>query len=433
MKIIILAGGKGTRLWPMSRKTSPKQFLKLNNKTLFKKTLKRCLLLEKPENIFVSTNKDYSFLVQKEFKNANLIIEPFSKNTGPAILYALKKLNLKNNELVLVCPSDHFITPDSEFVKSINKAKEIAKSNHIVTFGIKPTSPETGYGYIKIKPNQFKVEKFTEKPNLKTAQDFLNKGNYYWNSGIFLFPVDLIMQEFEKYAKDLLEKTESISIDKAVIEKSDKIAMLPATFNWSDVGSWNSFYKTQAKDKNNNTILGNTILHNTKDSLILGNSRLVACIGLKNITVIETEDAVLVANKDDSEKVKQIVENLEKQNKREAYEGVRTLRPWGSYEIIGEGKDYKVKKIIVEPKKRLSLQSHNHRSENWVVIQGKAKITLNNNEYILKKGEAFFIPKKARHRLENIGDILLKVIEVQNGDYLGEDDITRYEDDFNRK
>jgi mannose-1-phosphate guanylyltransferase/mannose-6-phosphate isomerase len=433
MKIIILAGGKGTRLWPMSRKTSPKQFLKLNSKTLFKKTLKRCLLLEKPENIFVSTNKDYSFLVQKEFKNANLIIEPFSKNTGPAILYALKKLNLKNNELVLVCPSDHFITPDSEFVKSINKAKEIAKSNHIVTFGIKPTSPETGYGYIKIKPNQFKVQKFTEKPNLKTAQDFLNKGNYYWNSGIFLFPVDLIMQEFEKYAKDLLEKTEPISIDKAVIEKSDKIAMLPATFNWSDVGSWNSFYKTQAKDKNNNTTLGNTILHNTKDSLILGNSRLIACIGLKNITVIETEDAVLVANKDDSEKVKQIVENLEKQNKREAYEGVKTLRPWGSYEIIGEGKDYKVKKIIVEPKKRLSLQSHNHRSENWVVIQGKAKITLNNNEYILKKGEAFFIPKKARHRLENIGDILLKVIEVQNGDYLGEDDITRYEDDFNRK
>lgn len=433
MKIIILAGGKGTRLWPMSRKTSPKQFLKLNNKTLFKKTLERCLLLEKPENIFVSTNKDYSFLVQKEFKNANLIIEPFSKNTGPAILYALKKLNLKNNELVLVCPSDHFITPDSEFVKSINKAKEIAKSNHIVTFGIKPTSPETGYGYIKIKPNQFKVQKFTEKPNLKTAQDFLNKGNYYWNSGIFLFPVNLIMQEFEKYAKDLLEKTESISIDKAVIEKSDKIAMLPATFNWSDVGSWNSFYKTQAKDKNNNTILGNTILHNTKDSLILGNSRLVACVGLKNITVIETEDAVLVANKDDSEEVKQIVENLEKQNKREAYEGVKTLRPWGSYEIIGEGKDYKVKKIIVEPKKRLSLQSHNHRSENWVVIQGKAKITLNNNEYILKKGEAFFIPKKARHRLENIGDILLKVIEVQNGDYLGEDDITRYEDDFNRK
>lgn len=433
MKIIILAGGKGTRLWPMSRKTSPKQFLKLNNKTLFKKTLERCLLLEKPENIFVSTNKDYSFLVQKEFKNANLIIEPFSKNTGPAILYALKKLNLKNNELVLVCPSDHFITPDSEFVKSINKAKEIAKSNHIVTFGIKPTSPETGYGYIKIKLNQFKVEKFTEKPNLKTAQDFLNKGNYYWNSGIFLFPVNLIMQEFEKYAKDLLEKTESISIDKAVIEKSDKIAMLPATFNWSDVGSWNSFYKTQAKDKNNNTILGNTILHNTKDSLILGNSRLIACIGLKNITVIETEDAVLVANKDDSEKVKKIVEDLEKQNKREAYEGVRTLRPWGSYEIIGEGKDYKVKKIIVEPKKRLSLQSHNHRSENWVVIQGKAKVTLNNNEYILKKGEAFFIPKKAKHRLENTGDILLKVIEVQNGDYLGEDDITRYEDDFNRK
>lgn len=433
MKIIILAGGKGTRLWPMSRKTSPKQFLKLNNKTLFKKTLERCLLLEKPENIFVSTNKDYSFLVQKEFKNANLIIEPFSKNTGPAILYALKKLNLKNNELVLVCPSDHFITPDSEFVKSINKAKEIAKSNHIVTFGIKPTSPETGYGYIKIKPNQFKVQKFTEKPNLKTAQDFLNKGNYYWNSGIFLFPVNLIMQEFEKYAKDLLEKTESISIDKAVIEKSDKIAMLPATFNWSDVGSWNSFYKTQAKDKNNNTTLGNTILHNTKDSLILGNSRLIACIGLKNITVIETEDAVLVANKDDSEKVKQIVENLEKQNKREAYEGVKTLRPWGSYEIIGEGKDYKVKKIIVEPKKRLSLQSHNHRSENWVVIQGKAKVTLNNNEYILKKGEAFFIPKKAKHRLENTGDILLKVIEVQNGDYLGEDDITRYEDDFNRK
>ncbi len=430
MKIIILAGGQGTRLWPMSRKNFPKQFLKIKNKTLFQETVNRCLLLEKEENIFISTTKDYARLVKEELKgtNINIIIEPFSRNTGPAILYVLNNLKAKDHELILVCPSDHFIAPENEFVKTIEKAKKSARNNQIITFGIKPLSPETGYGYIetkdslKNKDGSFKVLNFIEKPDLKKAQALLSKGNYYWNSGIFLFPYKLMLHEFETHAKDLIKEKTSISIDKAVIEKSSKIATIKANFNWSDVGSWNSFYKIQKKDKNNNVILGNAIIHDTKDSLILGKSRLIACLGLKDVAVIETSDAVLVTPKNRSEEVKQLVHNLE----------LETIRPWGSYEILKQEKGSKIKKIIVSPKKRLSLQSHNHRAEHWIVIKGKAKVTLNENEYFLKKGEYFFIPKKAKHRLENQETYPLEIIEVQEGDYLEEDDIIRYEDDFNR-
>ncbi|MGI6340587.1 MAG: sugar phosphate nucleotidyltransferase [Minisyncoccales bacterium] len=450
MKIIILAGGKGTRLWPMSRKTLPKQFLKINNKTLFRKTVDRCLLIEKPENIFISTNKDYSFLAEKELKGTeikkeNIIIEPFSKNTGPAILFAIKELKIRENELILVCPSDHFITPDDEFAKDVKKAEQISSLNNIVTFGIKPLSPETGYGYIETKKSllktnkngveYYKVENFIEKPNLEKAQKLLESGNYYWNSGIFLFPFKLMMEEFEKHAKNLIddfEKIEPISIDKAVIEKSNKIVTIPVKFNWSDVGSWNSFYKTQKKDNEGNVLIGNTLARDTKNSLILGNNRLVTCFGLENIAIVETEDVVLVAPKNRSEEVKLLVEDLEKRNKKEVFEGIKTIRPWGSYTIIEEGNGYKIKKIIVDPKKRLSLQAHNHRSEHWVVIQGNAKIILDNEECYLKKGESLFVPKKAKHRLENPHHSFLEIIEVQNGDYLGEDDIIRYEDDYGR-
>lgn len=450
MKIIILAGGKGTRLWPMSRKTFPKQFLKLNDKTLFRKTVDRCLLFAKPEDIYISTNKDYYFLAERELdgteiKKENIIIEPFSKNTGPAILFAIKEIKAKDNELILVCPSDHFIMTDDDFAQDVKKAEEIAALNYIVTFGIKPLLPETGYGYIETKESllkivkngieYYKVENFIEKPNLEKAQELIESGNYYWNSGIFLFPFKLMIQEFEKHAKDLfndLKETEPISIDKAVIEKSDKIVTIPAKFNWSDVGSWNSFYKTQEKDNQGNVFIGNTLARDTKNSLILANNRLVTCFGLENITIVETEDVVLVAPKDRSEEVKLLVEDLEKRNKTEVFEGVKTIRPWGYFIIMGEGKDYKIKKIMVNPKKRLSLQSHNHRSEHWVVIQGNAKVILDNKEYFLKKGESLFVPQKIKHRLENPYDNPLEIIEVQNGDYLGEDDIIRFEDDYNR-
>lgn len=450
MKVIILAGGRGTRLWPMSRKTYPKQFLKLTDKTLFRKTIDRCLLVARPEDIFISTNQDYYFLVEKELEETeinkeNIIIEPFSKNTGPAILFAINEISAKDDELILVCPSDHFISPNEDFAQDVKRAEQVAALGYIVTFGIKPLLPETGYGYIETKQSLLKktengvlyynVENFIEKPNLKKAQELIESGDYYWNSGIFLFPFRLMMQEFEKNAKDLIidfENIEPISIDKAVIEKSDKIATTPVDFNWSDVGSWNSFYKTQEKDTEGNVLIGNILARDTKNSLILGNNRLVTCFGLENIAIVETEDVVLVAPKDRSEEVKLLVEDLEKRNKVEAFEGVKTVRPWGHFIIMGEEEDYKVKKIMVNPKKRLSLQSHNHRSEHWVVIQGSAKIVLDDKEYFLKKGESFFVPQKAKHRLENPYNVPLEIIEVQNGDYLGEDDIIRYEDDYNR-
>ncbi len=456
MKIIVLAGGKGTRLWPMSRKTFPKQFMPMKGGTLFRQTVNRCLLIEKTKNIFVSTNQDYLHLVEEGLsgtgiKKDNIIVEPSAKNTGPAILFALKelkKLKAKDDELVFVCPSDHFITPEDEFVKDIQKAQKISSSGHIVTFGIKPNSPEIGYGYIGAKRsslsvegnkiNFHQVESFIEKPCLEKAQELLKSGKYYWNSGMFLFPMGLMMKEFKDSAPDLIkdisnfDKIRSVSIDNAVIEKSDKIATVPAGFRWSDVGSWESFHQTQEKDRDGNVITGNVLMNDVKNSLIMGNNRLVACFGLENITIIETGDAVFVAPKNRSQEVKSLVENLEKNNKREAYEGLKTNRPWGNYIILGEGEKYKIKKIAVHPKKRLSLQSHKFRSEHWVVIEGKAKVTVNDKDYLLKKGESFFVPLKARHRLENPSSQPLEIIEVQNGNYLGEDDIVRFDDDYGR-
>lgn len=451
MKIIILAGGKGTRLWPVSRKTFPKQFLPLKDKTLFRQTVDRCLLIEEPKNIFISTNQDYSFYVEKELKGTkisqkNIIIEPFAKNTGPAILFALEKIKNKKNDLVFVCPSDHYIFPPARFVQDIEKAKKIASLNYLVTFGIKPLSPETGYGYIKarekfslIEKNKFyQVERFLEKPCLKRAKEFLKSKNYYWNSGMFLFPYNLIMEEFDRNAPDLIfnlhdfENINSISFDKAVVEKSNKVATVPVSFAWSDVGSWESFHQTQQKDKKGNVVIGNVLTDQVSDSLVLGSNRLVACFGLKKMTVIETSDAVFVAPKNKSQEVKGLVEELEKNNQKEAYQGLKTDRPWGSYIILEEGVEYKIKRIIVNPKKRLSLQSHKQRSEHWVVIKGKAKVTVADQVIVLKKGESTFIPKKTKHRLENTSKEPLEIIEVQNGSYLGEDDITRYEDDFKR-
>lgn len=444
MKIVILAGGKGARLWPVSRRTFPKQFLPIKEKTLFRQTVERCLLLESPRNIFISTNQNYSFYVERELKRTkiskkNIIIEPFSKNTGPAVLYALNKIQGKKNELIFICPSDHYIFPDKKFIKDVEKAQKIASLNYIVTFGIKPLSPETGYGYIKAKNSflkienerYYQVEKFMEKPCLRKAKDFLRSKNYYWNSGIFLFPYNLIMEEFNRFVFNIgdLANIKPVSFDKAIVEKSNKVATIPATFCWSDVGSWESFYQAQKKDNQENVIIGNVLAHDLKNSLVLGNNRLVVCYGLKNMAVIETDDAVFVSPKKKSQEVKSLVEELERNNKKEAYEGLKKDHPWGSCIALGEGKGYKIKRVIINSKKILRLQSHKLRSEHWVVVKGKAKITINNKKIILKKGESAFVPKQAKHRLENpSGKDVLEIIEVQNGSYLGEDDIVRYEE-----
>ncbi|MDD4661884.1 MAG: mannose-1-phosphate guanylyltransferase/mannose-6-phosphate isomerase [Candidatus Pacebacteria bacterium] len=446
MKIIILAGGKGTRLWPMSKSNFPKQFLSINGKSLFKKTLERCLLLEKKENIYISTSNDYSVFVEEElkdlkFKKENIIIEPFSRNTGPAILFALKKIETKKDELVLVCPSDHFIETNEEFVRTIKKAKKVASLNNIVTLGIKPTKPETGYGYIETKKSllqkgeYFKVEKFIEKPNQAKAKKLIASKEYYWNSGIFVFPLKLMLAEFaSKTDIDLnnFKNVESISIDKAVIEKSKNIATIIADFRWSDVGSWDSFYENQEKDKNNNVFIGENLSFDMKNSLVISNNRPIACFGLKDTFIIETKEVVFVGPKNRSQEVKLLVEDLEKKKQNNILEGSKNIRPWGSYTIVEEKENYKIKEIIVNPKKRISLQKHEYRSEHWVVIEGKAKVTLENKEYYLNKEESFFVPKQKKHRLENPFNKPLKIVEVQNGSYLGEDDIVRFDDDFGR-
>lgn len=454
MKIIILAGGKGTRLWPLSRETFPKQFLLLGEKSLFHQTVERCLLMARPKDIFVSTNSNYSFYVKEGLKGTgisekNIIVEPSPRNTGPAILFVLKELKerfkTKKDEIIFVCPSDHHIYPPSTFVQFVKKAERVAKIGNIVTFGIKPTGPETGYGYIKkiqnpkskIK-NHFKVEKFVEKPSLKKAKEYLDEGNYFWNSGMFMFPFELMIREFREKAPkifenvDNFEKIEAIPIDKAVIEKSDKVVVVPVDFQWSDIGSWEAFHQIQEKDDKGNVAIGNVLVQDTKNSLILGDHRLVACLGLKDLMVVETDDAVFVAPKKKAQQVKNLVEELKKQNKKEAWEGLKIYRPWGSYTIWGEGENYRIKKVVVNPKEKLSLQLHNHRSEHWVVVRGKAKVKIGQKTYFLKKGESTFVPPKTKHRLENPTKKILEIIEVQNGDYLGEDDIVRFEDRYGR-
>lgn len=460
MKILILAGGKGTKLWPLSRESFPKQFLLLGEKSLFRQTLERCLLVCQPRDIFISTNNNYYFYVKEGLKGTgikekNIIVEPLAKNTGPAILFALKELKerfkTKNDEIIFVYPSDHFISSSRKFAKFIKRAEKIAKIGNIVTFGIKPTAPETGYGYIgtkkslntqKRRTSHYLVEDFVEKPKKSKAKEFLKAGNYFWNSGMFMFPLELMIEEFKLRApkifenivnsEDNFEKIESIPVDKAVIEKSDKVVVIAVDFQWSDIGSWDTFHQIQEKDGKGNVVIGNVLTYDTENSLILGDHRLVACIGLKDLMVVETNDAVFVAPKRKAQEVKKLVEELKKRNKREAWEGLKIYRPWGSYTICGEGENYKIKKVVVNPKEKLSLQFHNHRSEHWVVVKGEAKVIIGKKQFFLKKGESTFVPQKTKHRLENPTKKILEIIEVQNGDYLGEDDIVRFDDKYKR-
>ena len=455
MKVLILAGGKGTRLWPLSRETFPKQFLLLGEKSLFHQTIERCLLVAKPKDIFISTNNNYYFYVKDGLKGIgisekNIISEPMAKNTGPAILFALKelkeKLKTKDDEIIFICPSDHYIFPKNEFVKTIKRAGKIAKMGNIVLFGIKPTKPETGYGYIKKSQetklksqSYYQVEKFIEKPSLRKVKEFIKTGNYFWNLGMFMFSLGLIWQEYKEKAPEIFEninnfeKIKAAPIDKAIIEKSKKVVVIPADFQWSDIGSWEAFHQTQKKDKNGNVIIGNALIRETKNSLIFGSHRLVACLGLRNLIVLETDDAVFVASKKRAQEVKNLVEELKKQNKKEAWEGLKIYRPWGSYVVCGEAENYKIKKIVVNPNGKLSLQLHQKRSEHWVVVNGKAKVKIGDREYVLKKGESIFVPKKTKHRLENPFKKPLEIIEVQQGKYLSEDDIVRFEDCYGRK
>ncbi len=467
MKFIVLAGGSGTRLWPLSRKDFPKQFLKIqlskydSNESFFQRTLRR--LLKYPEaEIFVVTNEKYKFYTLgqiEEIKNyskdkIHIIIEPNQKNTAPAIAFAIREAINKASSLdetFLICPSDHLIHPDEEFLKYIALADNLAKEGYIVTFGILPTRAETGFGYIKVKEvdkGQFYfVEKFVEKPDEETAKKYLLEGNYYWNSGIFAFNANSIINEFNLYLPDLAElfhvpaekveeffnRLPDISIDYAVMEKTKKGVLIPLKILWSDVGSWDSLYEIMEKDEMGNALNANSVNLNTTNSLIIGNKRLTTTIGVEDLVIIETEDALLVAKKGECQKVKKLFNILSERGFRQVQEHVTSYRPWGFYTLLERDLRYKIKKITVNPGASLSLQMHHHRSEHWIVVKGTAKVKIADKEFFVHENESIYVPKSTLHRLENPGKIPLEIIEVQVGEYVEEDDIKRFEDLYGRQ
>ncbi|GAB4283480.1 MAG: mannose-1-phosphate guanylyltransferase/mannose-6-phosphate isomerase [Candidatus Rifleibacteriota bacterium] len=467
MKIAILAGGSGTRLWPLSRQAYPKQFLKIGNDyTLLQKTAIRSLKNAAAHDLMVISNSDYRFLIRDQLAEAgikigkNIILEPQGRNTAPAIglaaAFARDVLGSSDDEVVFVCPSDHLISPEDRFASYVGEAEKLAREGYIVTFGVNPTRPETGYGYIKEGPGidcsglshkAKKVARFVEKPDLETAQSYLLEGGYYYNSGMFAFSLKTIFEELNKYAPEIkvlldkgfdyaienFAKMPKISIDYAIMEKSDRVAVLPMDVMWSDVGSWDSFFDVMDKDEGNNVKTGDIIDIETKNSFIHAGNRLVATIGLQDLIIVDTADALLVANRNQSQKVKEVVEKL-KASGREALTTFHTTvaRPWGSFTTLEEGQRYKIKRIQVLPGEWLSLQRHSHRSEHWVVVKGTATVRVDDKEIFLHENESVYVPKSSKHRLGNTGKIPVEIIEVQVGEYVGEDDIERFDDIYQR-
>lgn len=459
MKCIILAGGSGERLWPISRSASPKSLLKLNDeKTLLQNTYEIVSGLVLEKNIVTTTNvrllNDTKLQLMALCKNPIVIAEPMSKNTAGAVAAALTYLEGKKDDTVVILPCDFSINDKEKFIEAIENAKLCAKNNYIVALGVKPTYPEVGFGYIKagekIK-NGKKVEKFVEKPSLEVATFFVKDGNYFWNSGIFVSKISVLKKAIEQYApetcagfsKDMFdennkikyeyfENIKKISLDYAVIEKAENIAFVELDTDWVDNGSWQAIYSNSNKDSKENVVQGNVILDKVSDSLVYSSKELVAVAGMKNVIVVETEDAVLVCDKNRTSEIGKIVQKL-KSEKNEVAETHKTVfRPWGFYTCLNGGNGWLSKIITVSPGHKLSLQSHNHRSEHWVVLEGVATVVLEGEVHTLEKRQSIDIPLQAKHSLQNHTKEIVKILEVQKGDYIGEDDIIRYEDVYGR-
>lgn len=456
MKSIILAGGSGSRLWPLSRDMYPKQIFNLDdNESLLQQTFSRIVSLVKPCDIVTVTNVKHSQDIKLQLNKispSNIVIsEPISLNTAPAIACALEYFQQKDSQddIIIILPSDHLINDMEAFNKSILSAQALAQQGYIVTFGVKPTYAETGYGYIKT--NGFKVEKFVEKPDLETVEAYIKDESYYWNSGIFMGKLSTFLAEFATYAPEILsqaEKTDfsketkipysvyenldSISVDYAVMEKSNKLALVELCSDWMDLGSWQSLYSVKDKDEDGNVLTGHVVVNNVKNSLIYSQKELVAVSDLENIILIETEDAIMACRMDQAQNVKYLYDKL-KQSESDTVKLHKTVfRPWGYYTCMNSGEGYLTKTICVMPKQKLSIQSHNYRSEHWVVLEGTALVILDGKEHIVKSGDSIDIPLQAKHSLQNPYDEELKVIEVQKGTYISEDDIIRYEDCYGR-
>lgn len=456
---IILAGGSGSRLWPLSRELYPKQLHHLNSdKSLLQSTFER--LKGCTSEIINMTNTKHSsnVKIQLEELGASPVIlsEPVSKNTAPAIVLAAKYITQKyeKDPVIIAVPSDLLIEDTEKFISTVKKSEKLAEQGYIVTFGIEPSYPETGYGYINTSEkidDGFKVKEFVEKPDVDTANEFIKAKTYFWNSGIFMFKASTLFNETAKHAPEISEiakefdfsksdeipfinfdKMPNISFDYAIMEKSDNIALVKLESDWKDLGSWQSIYDVSEKDKNGNVFVGHVLDKNSKNSFVYASSKLVTTIGLEDTIIVETEDAVLACKKDQAQNVKQIYETLKKQNDNTHLVHKTVYRPWGFYTVIAQGEGFLTKIIHVNKGQKLSVQSHNFRSEHWVVLSGTAKVVLDGKELILPPGHSIDIPLKAIHSLQNPYEEAVEVIEVQKGNPLIEEDIIRYEDMYGR-
>lgn len=466
---VILAGGSGTRLWPLSRSLYPKQLIDIYNEhTMLQNTLIRLDPLDNLAPPLVICNEAHRFMTAEQLRRTGhdpmaIMLEPVGKNTAPAIaLAALRAQQEGNDPVLLVLPADHVITDSKAFLDTIEQGAALAGEGKLVTFGIIPAAPETGYGYIKKGTAleggaAFAIERFVEKPDLATAKDYLSSGAYCWNSGMFMFRTSAILEELEKFCGDMLglcraalekgeqdldfyrvdkarfEAIQGDSIDYAVMEKTARGVVIPMDAGWNDLGSFDALWQTGKKDEGNNVLSGDIFTHEVKDTYIHAETRMVAALGLDRFVIVETADAVLVAPREKVQDVKAIVGQLKALDREEAATHKRVFRPWGNYESIDQSDRYQVKRITVKPGAKLSLQKHFHRAEHWTVVSGTAIVTKGEEEIMLKEDESVYIPLGTMHRLENPGKIPLELIEVQSGPYLGEDDIVRFDDIYGRK